>query len=357
MGETTCSNKQDIASNLVEEIAISCEEIPDKYLHKDGFPEAIDVPNVWNQSLLIDFSVLASSTPAAADELAKLRSALSHWGCFQVINHGIESTFLEEMTENVKQFFALPVEEKLKCSAADEKLVGYGTGKFSAGAAQAADWNDGLYLVLHPHHKRSLQFYPHKPEKLSGLIHEYTEKLTAVAEATYKAMALSLNLKDDCFISHQGKNTLIKGRFIYYPTCPHPESVLGVKPHSDGTYMTVLLPDDQVDGLQVLKDEQWYKVPVIPGALFINLGDLGEVMANGRYKSVVHRVVTNSEKHRVSVAAFWIPEDGHEIGPISELVSCDHPQKYKKFDMNEFRRVFFETFTQGHRALDALKLE
>ncbi|KAK9697952.1 hypothetical protein RND81_08G072200 [Saponaria officinalis] len=310
MGEAICSKKREIASNLVERVANkSGEEIPNKYLHKHGFPEAIDEPSVWYHSLLIDFAMLASSTPAAVDELAKLRSALSSWGCFQVINHGIDGSFLEEMIENVKQFSALPVEEKLKCSGPDEKLVGYGTGKFSAGA-QPADWNDALYLVLHPPEKRTLQFYPHKPEKYSGMIQEYTEKLAVIAEATYKAMARSLDLKDDCFLSHQVKNTLIKGRFIYYPSCPRPEHVLGVKPHSDGTYMTVLLPDNEVDGLQVLKDEHWYKV-----------------MTNGIYKSTVHRVVTNSEKHKVSVAAFWIPEDGYEIGPISELVSREKQQK------------------------------
>ncbi|XP_074281180.1 protein SRG1-like [Silene latifolia] len=355
MAEPATQIQQGIASNLVEEIAKNGEEIPDKFIHKDGFPGAIIDPDIWKHSLLIDFSVLTSSTPASAVELAKLRYALCHWGCFQVVNHGVCSSFLEELIKVIKQFFALPLEEKLKCSDAQEKLLGYGTGKFSTGD-QAADWNDGLYLILHPEDKRSVQFYPLKPENFCGMINEYSEKLAAIAEATFKAMARSLDLDEDCFVNCQRKKTTIKGRFICYPPCPRPERVLGVKSHSDGTYLTILLPDNEVNGLQVQKDEHWYKVPVIPGALFINLGDLGEVMSNGMYKSVVHRVVTNAEKGRVSVAAFFIPEDGCEIGPISELVSKDHPQKYKKFEMSEFRRVYFETFAQGLRAVDALKL-
>lgn len=110
------------------------------------------------------------------------------------------------------------------------------------------------------------------------MIDEYSKKLATIVEAIYKAMARSLNLDEDCFLKHQGKRGPITGRFSLYPRCPCPESVLGVKPHSDGTTMTFLLPEKEVDGLQVLKDDCWYKVPDIPGALFVNFGDLGEVI-------------------------------------------------------------------------------
>lgn len=74
--------KQELASKLVQEIAKKGDEIPEEYLRKDGFPEAIDAPDLWRGKLLIDFSLLSSYS---ATELAKLRSALSQWGCFQVI--------------------------------------------------------------------------------------------------------------------------------------------------------------------------------------------------------------------------------------------------------------------------------
>jgi isopenicillin N synthase-like dioxygenase len=59
-----------------------------------------------------------------------------------------------------------------------------------------------------------------------------------------------------------------------------PDHVLGVKPHADGSSLTILLQDKQVEGLQVLKDNQWFKVPIIPDALVINVGDLLEVGNN-----------------------------------------------------------------------------
>ncbi|KAH9604335.1 hypothetical protein KSS87_001607 [Heliosperma pusillum] len=324
MGEPAPLTKQELASKLVQEIAKNGEDIPSKFRHENGFPEAIDVPDIWKNSLL-------------------------------VINHGIETSFLEELIQVGKQFFALPLDEKLKCSAGDDIFQGYGTDSVYSGV-QTINWNDRLFLTLYPRHLRNLQFYPNKPDKFSGMIEEYSEKLATMTEATYKAMARSLGLGEDCFLKQQGKNASITGRFGYYPRCPCPQSVLGIKPHSDGTCMTILLPDNEVDGLQVQKDEVWYKVPVIPGALFINFGDLGEVMTNGLFKSAIHRVVTNLDKDRLSLAAFCTPEDRYEIGPLSELITDDQPQMYKKFDIHEYRRVFFETYAQGLRPLDVLRL-
>ena len=66
-------------------------------------------------------------------------------------------------------------------------------------------------------------------------------------------------------------------RFNLYPVCPRPNVILGLKPHADGSTITFLLQDKEVEGLQVLKDDQWVGVPIIPQALLINLGDQSEV--------------------------------------------------------------------------------
>lgn len=41
-----------------------------------------------------------------------------------------------------------------------------------------------------------------------------------------------------------------------------------------------------------------------------------QIMTNGIYKSPMHRVVTNTEKLRISIAAFTEPEPENEIGPV-----------------------------------------
>lgn len=79
-------------------------------------------------------------------------------------------------------------------------------------------------------------------------------------------------------------------------------------------------------------------------------------MTNGVFKSVEHRVVTNSTKERISVVAFFFPEEEKEIGPLSELISNHQPQLYKKSNIHEIRQMMHENYQQGHRTLDALKL-
>jgi isopenicillin N synthase-like dioxygenase len=73
-------------------------------------------------------------------------------------------------------------------------------------------------------------------------------------------------------------------RINYYPPCPIPDHVLGVNVHSDGSSITVLLQDKEVEGLQVLKDNRWLKVPIVPDALLVNVGDQMKV---GNITSVV----------------------------------------------------------------------
>lgn len=90
------------------------------------------------------------------------------------------------------------------------------------------------------------------------------------------AMAKSLNVEENSFKSQFG--TVLLTRVNFYPRCSRPDQVLGLKPHSDKTGMTVLLQSEEdVEGLQVLKDGKWITVPVIPNALVVNLGDQMQV--------------------------------------------------------------------------------
>lgn len=101
--------------------------------------------------------------------------------------------------------------------------------------------------------------------------------IDSVVSILFKAMAKSLKLEESSFSKQFGDRSVMQGRFILYPTCTRPDQVFGVKPHSDGSGVTVLLQDKEVQGLQVLKEDEWLTVPVIPHALFVNLGDQMQV--------------------------------------------------------------------------------
>lgn len=90
-------------------------------------------------------------------------------------------------------------------------------------------------------------------------------------------MAKSLGLEENCLMKQYGERPNVLSRFNYYPPCPRPDLTLGVKPHADGSSVTFLLQDNEVEGLQVLKDDQWYRIPVIRHALLVNTGDQAQV--------------------------------------------------------------------------------
>lgn len=108
---------------------------------------------------------------------------------------------------------------------------------------------------------------------------EYTEKIILLNQVVLKALSRSLNLQENCFLDQYGENANMVTRFNYYPPCPRPDLSLGVKQHADGSAITFLLQDNQVDGLQVLKDDQWFSVPTVPNALLVNVGDQLEVIS------------------------------------------------------------------------------
>ncbi|KAG4998407.1 hypothetical protein JHK85_029846 [Glycine max] len=117
-------------------------------------------------------------------------------------------------------------------------------------------------------------------------------------------------------------------RLNRYPACP---LASGLMPHTDSAFLTIL-HQDQVRGLQMLKDGKWFAVKPNPDALIIIIGDLFQAWSNGVYKSVEHRVVTNPKLERFSMAYFFCPSDG------TVIESCIEASVYRKFNSGEYRQ-------------------
>ncbi|KAJ4718478.1 2-oxoglutarate (2OG) and Fe(II)-dependent oxygenase superfamily protein [Melia azedarach] len=335
-----------LLSKRVQEMVINGEEPPAPYIcrHVDATPE---VSAALSPVPIIDLSLFSSSTPETKQkELQKLRSALSSWGCFQAIGHGMSTSFLDNIRQAAKEYFEQPMEEKKKQAKGVEEFEGYGADPVPA-EGQFLDWSDRLFLDVYPEDRRKLRFWPERPESFRGLLEEYSLKIKMVTEITSKAMAKSLNLEENCFLTQFGERAQYQARFNYYARCHRPDLVLGLKPHSDGTGYTIILQDE--DGLQVLKDEQWFTVPKISEALLVLMGDQMEIMTNGIFKSPVHRVVTSSEKERISVIVFYTPEVNKEIRPEDGLINEERPRLFK--NVKDYADIHMEFYNRGQRAL------
>ena len=88
------------------------------------------------------------------------------------------------------------------------------------------------------------------------------------------ARALGMKIEEIRELFDEGFQSM---RMNYYPPCPQPESVVGLTPHSNAFGMTILLQVNEVEGLQIRKEEMWNPVKPFPNAFTINIGDTVEV--------------------------------------------------------------------------------
>ncbi|XP_062228222.1 2-oxoglutarate-dependent dioxygenase 11-like [Phragmites australis] len=337
----------------VQEQAAAVEEPPSRYIQREqNRPGSLLAADMPEPIPVVDLSRL----PAAADEAAKLRSALHTWGLFLVTNHGIETSLMDGMIDASREFFCQPLEEKQKYSNLIEgkrfQVQGYGNDPVIT-QDQILDWNDRLHLRVEPEDERNLAHWPKNPESFRDLLHEYTSKAKKVRDIIFQATAKILELDEDYFINDKAPAF---ARFNYYPPCPRPELVFGIKPHSDASVLTILLVDNDVGGLQVQRDGIWYTVPSKPHTLLINVGDSMEIMSNGIFKSPVHRVVTNAEKERISLAMFCSMIGDRVLEPAAGLLDEERPARYRKIKAMDYAAGLHKHFSKGTRLIETMKL-
>ncbi|KAM7526838.1 hypothetical protein LguiA_016740 [Lonicera macranthoides] len=140
-----------------------------------------------------------------------------------------------------------------------------------------------------------------------------------------------------------------------YPACPEPELTLGMPPHSDYGLLTLLL-QDEVKGLQIQHRGSWVTVQPIPGSFVVNVGDHLEIFSNGKYKSVVHRVLVNSCESRISVASLHTLPINSTIRPSPKLISEENPRRYMDTDFATFLNYISSCEPKSKNFLESRKL-
>ncbi|KAL9242466.1 hypothetical protein vseg_016459 [Gypsophila vaccaria] len=217
---------------------------------------------------------------------------------------------------------------------------------------EVLDWNEGLSLTVYPQDRLKLEFWPENLSALKSLMQEYTEKLAPIFEELLKKVLHALNVDEEKFKQRYGKNKEMNLRLNYYPVCSSCRR--GLAAHADFSAMTLLLQDEE--GLQVLKDGQWFMVPVISHALFFNLGDPLEIMSNGVLKSAVHRAVTSTEKSRLSIVMFWDTDRNCIVGPLDDLITSSCPQQYEMVSLQHYATQFRKHYQSGERLIDTIRI-
>ncbi|KAL6642457.1 hypothetical protein ACP70R_020638 [Stipagrostis hirtigluma subsp. patula] len=285
------------------------------------------------------------------DEAAKLRFACEEWGFFQLVNHGIAEEIILNIKRDTQEFFQLPLEVKNVYAQRPGNLQGYGQA-FVVSNDQKLDWADMFVIITQPHEARDMTLWPTQPLTLRKSLEDYSFELKKVAQYVVTAMGKTLNLDPELLVDKYAVQAL---RMNYYPPCiSMPEKVLGFSPHSDGNFLTILLEVNSVEGLQIRRHGAWIPVKPRPEALLVNVGDLLEIMTNGRYKSIEHRVTINAHKERISISAFNNPKFDGVVSPIAG--STTEKLLYKTVSVEEYFKHHMSNKLDGKKALDYAKV-
>lgn len=267
--------------------------------------------------------------------IQSIASACEEYGFFHVINHKIPQELCQSMLGAVLDLFHLPPELFYSDDLNRDVRICHHFRKHQTSAEKIPMWSEVFKHSWHPHDDFT-QALPTNPPQYREAIHLYAKHVGNLMTSLMGFMSQGLGLGADCLTSKIGENPTYRVQANYYPPCPSPELTLGLGVHTDRDALTVILPTPEVQGLQVMKDDKWIMVDPTPGALVVNLGDQLQVLSNGKYKSVLHRAITNNTKSRVSLAMFYGPSKDTIIGPIEDLVDENHPRKYRSYRFSEF---------------------
>ncbi|XP_010551102.2 PREDICTED: gibberellin 2-beta-dioxygenase 4 [Tarenaya hassleriana] len=273
-------------------------------------------------------------------------------GFFKVVNHGVDPRVISAMEQESIAFFSKPAHEKHSVGPANRPF-GYGFSDIG----HKGDTGEVEYLLLQPNPSFVSLLSPSistHPLKFSSAVNCYVEAIEQLACEILELTAEGLRVPPHTF------SRLIRAvdsdcvlRLNHYP--PSDQLLTGEKlsdwstslprvgfgAHTDPQILTVLRSNG-VEGLQVAtSDGSWVPVSPDTSAFCVNVGDLLQVMTNGRFKSVRHRAVTTRQGRRMSTAYFAGPPLSERISPLPD-VSAEQPRReYRSFTWADYKNLAY----------------
>jgi isopenicillin N synthase-like dioxygenase len=254
---------------------------------------------------------LAGWTDAGGDHAAfadRLRGICHEVGFFQLIDHGVDPTFVDDYFSAMERFFALPDElkatidkinspwfrgwERIGAELTDNNVDHREQIDVWTEHAPAAGPVDPPYLRLEgPNQWPDDAVLP----GFRALVERFQREMGAIADTLMAAMCVGLGLAPDHLDNVFGERRMSLVKLIHYP--PTPPGEAGVNGHHDAGFLT-LLWQHGVAGLQAQNpDGEWIDVPPTPGTIVVNLGEILQSMTGNYFVATNHRVITPEERY------------------------------------------------------------
>lgn len=294
-----------------------------------------------------ELSLLSYVNGSSSDQVKfvdDIMMGLKEYGFIVLTDHTVDQSKVDDAYEMVKEFFALPVEQKLKYKGQNGGQRGY----TPFGQEHAKDnphpdlkefWHVGRTLSKDSSY---LGVYPENvwPSEVSNFKAAFTELYTAMdktSEVLLEAIGRGLDVPQNFFkdMITDGNSIL---RTIHYPPTKGQDTQNSIRAaaHGDINLITMLV-GATASGLQLLdRDDTWLDVNSKPGQLVVDTGDMMERLTNGVLPATIHRVINpdNDGSERYSMPYFVHP---HSNASLSCLPSClGDGKKYEDITAGEF---------------------
>jgi flavonol synthase len=219
-----------------------------------------------------EIPVIDMSSPNAGCGIA---DAAREWGIFQVVNHGVPASAVSELQRVGREFFALPQAERQRYAMdpSSGKTQGYGSALQRDGPDGKKTWAEFLFHNVSPPAAVDHAVWPQNPVGYRAANEAYCGHMRRLTRTLFEGLSAGLGLEEGAMAeAFGGEEVVFLQKINFYPPCPEPEHAHGVAPHTDLSTLTILVPNE-VPGLQVFRDGQWYDVEYLPGALIVHIGD------------------------------------------------------------------------------------
>ncbi|PRW33994.1 flavonol synthase flavanone 3-hydroxylase-like [Chlorella sorokiniana] len=304
----------------------------------------VDIPVIDGRGFL---ARERQGAPPPADLAAAISEAGRTTGSFQLVNHGVNQAVIDRMKKAAAYFFALPKETKLKVKRSKDNPLGYLDDEYTKRIIDLKECFDfNIYHPDRPHIPglNTPNRWPEGEGEFRAALEAYVSELSLAAFKLLEAFSLGLGLPAHALHPvfgdpEQATHTTLM-RLNYYPPAEPQATGLALNEHTDPGFLTILLQDSEVPGLEIQVGDTWYAVPPIPDAFVINFGDIAQILSNDVYRAANHRVVApKSVRARFSYPVFFNPESEAVCQPLPDFVTPERPAAFRPVPWRAFMQA------------------
>lgn len=297
----------------------------------------------------VDLSDFLSEDPKRKQKFVNdLGRAYEDIGFVALKGHFLDDNLVDQLYEQVKNFFNLPLEikEKYEIPGIGGQRGYVSFGKEHAKGRKEGDlkefWHFGQYLD-----KSSIYQDKYPPNvEVTELPHfnttgkEAYKMLEKTGIYVLRALAIYLGLEEFYFDKYVSEGNSILRPIHYPPITIEPENAVRAAAHGDINLITLLM-GAQGKGLQVQNRKgEWIDAIANPDELVINVGDMLSRHTNNRLKSTIHQVVNPPRElwgtSRYSIPFFMHPVADMKLNCLDNCVTENEPKLYEDTTAGEF---------------------